>query len=209
MSILKKSLAAATIAVAVAGNVYSADLTNYNTQQSFDYGNQPAFSWSGAYVGAHGGVASPKFSPLASGRGLTGGVQAGYNFQFGSGVVGAEVEGSYLGNDARVPNGRLRERFRGAAKLKAGVALDHTLLYGTAGLTTTKFKDGNGVTGPDGWKQGYLVGAGVEQSFGGGLSAKFEYNYVSTGNVATTTSSGRSKTDVSDHVIKAGLNYRF
>ncbi|MBN8933830.1 MAG: outer membrane beta-barrel protein, partial [Rhizobium pusense] len=52
-------------------------------------------------------------------------------------------------------------------------------------------------------------GAGVEQSFGGGLSAKFEYNYVNTGNVSTTTSSGRAKTDVSDHVVKAGLNYRF
>lgn len=209
MSIIKKSLAAVIIAIAAATNAYSADLTNYNTQQSSDYGNPPAFSWGGAYVGAHGGVASPRLNPLASGRGLTGGVQAGYNFQFGSGVVGAEIEGSYLGNDARVPNGRLRERFRGAAKMKAGVALDSTLIYGTAGLTTTKFKDGNGVTGPDGWKQGYLVGAGVEQSFGGGLSAKFEYNYVSTGNVTTTTASGRSKTDVSDHVFKAGLNYRF
>ncbi|WP_205279268.1 outer membrane protein, partial [Escherichia coli] len=81
-----------------------------------------------AYIGAHGGVVSPKVNPLASGRDLTGGVQAGYNFQFGSGVVGAELEGSYLGNEARVPNGRLRERFRGAAKLKAGVALDRTLL---------------------------------------------------------------------------------
>ncbi|UXT41836.1 porin family protein [Agrobacterium tumefaciens] len=209
MSIVKKSLVAVTIVVAVAGNAHAAGLTNYNTQQSFEYGSPPAFSWGGAYVGVHGGVASPKFNPLASGRGLTGGVQAGYNFQFGSGVVGAELEGSYLGNEARVPNGRLRERFRGAAKMKAGVALDQTLVYGTAGLTTTKFKDGNGVTGPDGWKQGYLVGAGVEQSFGGGLSAKFEYNYVSTGNVATTTASGKSKTDVSDHVIKAGLNYRF
>lgn len=47
MSIIKKSLIAATVAVAVAGNAYSADLTNYNTQQSFDYGNQPAFSGAG------------------------------------------------------------------------------------------------------------------------------------------------------------------
>ncbi|MGX5669026.1 outer membrane protein [Rhizobium daejeonense] len=209
MLIIKKSLAALAIAVVVAGNAYSADITAYDTQQSFDYGKQPSFSWSGAYVGVHGGVASPKFNPLAGDRGLTGGFQAGYNYQFGPGVVGAELEGSYLGNDARVPGGRLREQFRSAAKLKAGVALDQTLLYGTAGLTTTKFKDGNGVTGPDGWKQGYLVGAGVEQSFGGGLSAKFEYNYVNTGNVAATASSGTSTSDVSDHIMKAGLNYRF
>lgn len=74
MSIIKKSLVAVTIAIAAATNGYSADLTNYNSQQSFDYGNQPAFSWGGAYVGVHGGVASPRLNPLASGRGLTGGV---------------------------------------------------------------------------------------------------------------------------------------
>lgn len=209
MPIIKKSLAALAIAVVVASNAHSADLTTYTPQQTFDPGRQPSFSWNGAYVGAHGGIASPKFSPLASGRGLTGGFQAGYNYQFGPGVVGAELEASYLGNDVRVPNGELREHFRGAAKVKAGMALDHTLLYGTAGLTTTKFKNGNGVTGPDGWKQGYLIGAGLEQSFGGALSAKLEYNYVNTGNVTATTSSGTSRTNVSDHVLKGGLNYRF
>lgn len=72
MSIVKKSLVAVTIVVAVAGNAHAAGLTNYNTQQSFEYGSPPAFSWGGAYVGVHGGVASPKFNPLASGRGLTG-----------------------------------------------------------------------------------------------------------------------------------------
>lgn len=209
MPIIKKSLAALAIAVVLASNAHSADLITYSPQQTFDSRNQSSFSWNGAYIGAHGGIASPKFSPLASGRGLTGGFQAGYNYQLGAGVVGAELEASYLGNDVRVPDGQLREHLRGAAKVKAGMALDRTLLYGTAGLTATKFKNGNGVTGPDGWKPGYLIGVGLEQSFGGGLSAKLEYNYVNTGNVTATTFSGTSKTDVSDHVVKGGLNYRF
>lgn len=140
---------------------------------------------------------------------MTGGVQAGYNFQFGPGVIGAELEGSYMGNEARVPHGRLSERFRGAAKARAGLSFDQSLVYGTAGLTMTKFKDGDDVTGPSGWKPGYLLGGGIEQGFGGGLSAKLEYNYVTTKDVSTTTSYGTTKTNVHDHVIKAGVNYRF
>ena len=61
----------------------------------------------------------------------------------------------------------------------------------------------------DGFKQGYLLGVGVEQGFAGGLSAKFEYDYVATDDMKSTTSSGTAKTNLKDHVFKAGLNYRF
>jgi outer membrane immunogenic protein len=209
MSLSAKSILFAALAMTAATNASAADLTTYQAPDA-GYDRPPAFQWSGAYFGAHGGIASPKFNPFASGKGLTGGVQAGYNFQVGPGIVGAELEGSYLGNnELRVPNGKVEERFRGAAKAKAGLTFDRTLVYGTAGLTMTKFEGGKGVSTSGGWKQGYLVGGGVEQGFGGGLSAKIEYNYVMTNDVSTTTSSGKSKTDLRDHVIKAGLNYRF
>jgi len=207
MSFIAKTLATATAGLALATNAYAADL-NYNSG-SYDYETPPAFSWGGAYIGAHGGLASPKINPFTGGKGMTGGVQAGYNFQFGPAVLGAELEGSYMGNEARVPHGRLKERFRGAAKAKAGLSFDRSLVYGTAGFTMTKFKDGDDVTGPNGWKSGYLLGGGIEQGFGGGLSAKIEYNYVTTKDVLSTTAYGATKTNVHDHVIKAGVNYRF
>ncbi|ASV83114.1 hypothetical protein CES85_3889 [Ochrobactrum quorumnocens] len=69
----------------------------------------------------------------------------------------------------------------------------------------TKFKDGDDLTGPSGWKPGYLLGGGIEQGFGGGLSATIEYNYVTTKDVSTTTLYGKTKTNVNDHVIKAGV----
>ena len=209
MSLSAKSILFAALAITAATSASAADLTTYQAPDA-GYEQPPAFSWGGAYFGAHGGVASPKLNPFASGNGLTGGVQAGYNFQVGPGILGAELEGSYLGNnEVNVPNGKLEERFRGAAKAKAGLTFDRTLIYGTAGLTMTKFDGGKGVSGPSGWKQGYLFGGGIEQGFGGGLSAKVEYNYVMTNDVSTSSSSGRSKTDLRDHVIKAGLNYRF
>jgi len=210
MSLSVKSILFAALAMAAANNASAADLTTYQAPDASAYDRPAAFQWSGAYFGAHGGIASPKFNPFASGKGLTGGLQAGYNFQVGPGIVGAELEGSYLGNnELHVPNGKVEERFRGAAKAKAGLTFDRTLVYGIAGLTMTKFEGGKGVSTSSGWKQGYLVGGGVEQGFGGGLSAKIDYNYVMTNDVSTTTSSGKSKTDLRDHVIKAGLNYRF
>ncbi|AYG64655.1 MULTISPECIES: outer membrane beta-barrel protein [unclassified Rhizobium] len=210
MSLSARTTLFAALAMAAATNASAADLTTYQAPDASAYDRPSAFQWSGAYFGAHGGIASPKLNPFASGKGLTGGVQAGYNFQVGPGILGAELEGSYLGNnEIRVPNGKVEERFRGAVKAKAGLTFDRTLVYGTAGLTMTKFEGGRGVSAPGGWKQGYLFGGGIEQGFGGGLSAKIEYNYVMTNDVSTTTSAGKSKTDVHDHVIKAGLNYRF
>lgn len=82
MSLSAKSILFAALAMTAASNASAADLTTYQAPDA-GYDRPPAFQWSGAYFGAHGGIASPKFNPFASGKGLTGGVQAGYNFQVG------------------------------------------------------------------------------------------------------------------------------
>ncbi|WP_077963161.1 outer membrane protein [Ensifer adhaerens] len=175
------------------------------------YQDPPAFSWSGAYVGAHGGLGftgSP--NPFADRNGVALGVQAGYNMQAGPGIVGAEIEGSYLGDtEHKVNGGKLKEKWRGAIKAKAGLTFDQTLVYGTAGYAMTSYKKAGGVQKDVGFKGGYLLGAGVEQAFAGGLSAKLEYNYITTPDVRTHTSSGSSEKDINSHVIKAGINMRF
>lgn len=184
----------------------AADLTF--TPQS--YQEPQAFSFGGAYVGVHGGVASPSANPFADGRGVAAGVQAGYNVQVGPGILGAEVEGSYLGDAAqKVRGGTIGEKWRLSAKARAGVAFDETLLYGTAGYAMTKFENGAGVRRGPAWEGGYLVGGGLEHAFAGGLTARMEYNYVMTPGVETTTAAGTHKTDIDSHVIKAGLNLRF
>ncbi|OCP00011.1 MULTISPECIES: outer membrane protein [unclassified Ensifer] len=174
------------------------------------YQDPPAFSWSGTYVGAHGGIGftgSP--NPFADRNGVAVGVQAGYNMQAGPGIVGAEVEGSYLGDtEHKVNGGKLKEKWRAAIKAKAGLTFDQTLVYGTAGYAMTSYKKG-GVQNDVGFKGGYLVGAGVEQAFAGGLSAKLEYNYIMTPDVRTSTIAGSSEKDINSHVIKAGINMRF
>lgn len=62
----------------------------------------------------------------------------------------------------------------GAAKARAGVSFDQTMLFGTGGVALTKFDKGDKVSSTDGWKLGYLFGAGIEQGLAGGLPAKVE-----------------------------------
>jgi len=73
----------------------------------------------------------------------------------------------------------------------------------------TTFDKGSGLRDTDGRKVGYLVGAGVEQAFAGGLSAKIEYDYIRTPNVETTSAFGKAKTGIGSQELKAGINYRF
>jgi outer membrane immunogenic protein len=189
----------------------AADLTN-------NYAEPPAYSepaaatsdWSGPYVGVHGGVTSPKINPFAGGKGMNLGVHGGYNADLGGAVVGGELDYSYLGDaNVKVSGGRLSERHRLAAKAKAGVPLDQTLVYATGGLAMTNFRDKGDVSGPDGWKPGLLLGAGVEHKLTSNISARVEYDYVMTSGVRSYTNGSGSKRDVSDHSVTAGVNYKF
>jgi outer membrane immunogenic protein len=197
----------AILAVFLAQDVMAADFDN---SYAVSTPAPTTFDWSGAYVGGHAGVASSRLNPFADGKRLAAGAQAGYNFQVGSAVLGAELEGTYMGGtEQTVRGGSLDEQWRLAAKAKAGVGLDRTLVYGTAGYAMTKFDNGSNIRSGPGWEGGYLVGGGIEQAFGNGLSARVEYNYVMTPDVKTTTSAGTTSTDIDSHVIKTGVNLRF
>jgi outer membrane immunogenic protein len=58
-------------------------------------------------------------------------------------------------------------------------------------------------------KEGYLLGVGAEHRFTPQISAKVEYNYVATDDVRTFDNGIASHTDISDNVVKGGVNYRF
>ncbi|MBB4346259.1 porin family protein [Rhizobium leguminosarum bv. viciae] len=216
MSITKRKIVFVIVSTLMARGASAADLADHSVPSAPSYDAPGIFSWAGAYAGLHGGVAAPKFNPFNNDRAPAVGAQVGYNFQAGPGVFGAELEGSYLNNEVRVPGGKVESRFRGAAKAKAGLGLDRTFIYGTAGVTTTEFEGRRPVfgsdkwkSGPESWKQGYLFGGGVEHAFPGGVSAKIEYNYVINNAVPTPSGGVNSGSDLNDSVIKAGINFRF
>ncbi|MGF0540534.1 outer membrane protein [Agrobacterium sp. ES01] len=205
-----KPFAMALAATLSATSAMAADLTPYQEPPAYNEPAATSTGFTGAYVGIHAGVAGDTLNPFSGDNGLAAGVHGGYNTELGGAIVGGEVELSHMGDaEVDVSGGQLRERQRLALKAKAGVALDETLLYGTAGLAMTNLRDGRGVEGPDGWKPGLLLGVGVEQNLTDQISASVEYNYVSTGDVRSFNGVTTTENDISDHTVKAGLNYKF
>ncbi|MBA3043280.1 MAG: outer membrane beta-barrel protein [Alphaproteobacteria bacterium] len=205
-----KSFALVLTAAFATTPVIAADLTYNEPAPSYEEPAATSSGFTGAYAGIHAGMSSERINPFSGDKEFMGGIQGGYNTEMGGAIVGGELEYSHLGDtEVDVPGGNLKERHRVAAKAKAGAALGETLLYGTAGMAMTSLRDGKNVGGPDGWKPGYLLGVGVEQNLNANLSAKVEYNYVRTNDVRSFDGVTTSQTDISDHVIKGGVNYKF
>nr|CAD6416945.1 porin family protein [Rhizobium sp. Q54] len=201
----------AIVAAFAASPAWAADLTYSEPAPAYEEPAASTGGWSGAYVGLHAGTSSDHGMPLSGESEFMGGIQGGYNAEMGGAVVGGELELSHMGDtEVDVPGGELKERYRVAAKAKVGAPLGDTLVYGTAGATMTSLRDTSTAEGPDGWKPGWLLGAGVEQKFNDQISGRVEYNYTRTGDVRSfPAAGGTTESNVSDHTIKAGLNYRF
>ena len=166
--------------------------------------------YTGFYVGAGlGAITSDDFKE--NNTGFSGSLQAGYTHQFGLFVVGAEAEGTYT-NDleyALAPGASLTQRWSAAAKARAGVALDQTLLYGALGYSVAELNPAGAVTSEKGTYGGLVFGGGVEQGFGNGLSARVEYLQSRYDDVKSTIGGVERSDNLINHSIKAGLNYRF
>jgi outer membrane immunogenic protein len=173
--------------------------------------------------------------------GLVGG-QVGYNLQFGRYVVGLEADASwtnakgsttYTGIDRVLfPGVPTRSTFSseveglGTLRVRAGLALDRTLIFATGGLAVGGVKNTLHVK-IDGiydrsWSRsdtewGWVVGAGIEHALTSNLSAKLEYlhydlgerttRYTDAANFGAEHLDYRSKN--SGDILRAGLNVKF
>ena len=193
------------------------------------------YSWTGFYLGANAGYAwgqgDGSYSdgvifetahPKADGA-LVGG-QAGYNYQWGSWVLGAEAELDYSSAtgtspiDAFVPahNDNALD-YLGSATLRAGYAFDRFLVYAKGGVGFTQLKmkdfDGGGYNAKgSGNLAGWTLGAGLEYALTDHWSVKGEYQYYRfDAKVALNDPSPfRTYDDIfTVHAIKAGVNYKF
>jgi outer membrane immunogenic protein len=184
-----------------------------------------AYNWAGFYAGANlgGDFVIDKArnggarTNLDSGT-IFGGLQAGYNFQTGPWVFGVEGDVGY-GKASKTKTfgvGSLKttKDWSGTARARAGYAFDNFLLYGTGGLAVANFetKASNGVTTEkrESTRAGWTVGAGVEYAVARNITVKGEYLYADYGKETHTfTNVGQVKQDLSDHLVRVGLNYKF
>lgn len=195
-----------------------------------------AFDWNGFYAGGHVGydrgrasvvAGPPAVGDDASFGALYGGVQAGYNHVWRSGLMlGVEADLSfpnYLGADDVVWSRTTatsdvahRMDYWGTVRGRIGYAADRWLGYATGGFawSQARFLETPGVLNDEDkvlrLVAGWTVGAGVELPVAAGWSAKFEYLYASFGGADALLPSGTNVHSAFDlHTIRFGLNRKF
>jgi outer membrane immunogenic protein len=219
-------VAAAALAGFVATPAFAGDLVM--RQPAVVVPPPPASTpWAGLYGGVNigGGFSSPETHGT-----VIGGGQLGYNWQFGTFVVGgeADIQGMGLrrsallsdaGGNSVLANSSVD--YFGTVRGRIGLAYGRWLPYLTGGLAyTTLNHDGLGIAGVAGTysasysKIGYAVGAGIEWAFVDRWIARAEYLFVDVAgqtNTYTTTTPTVviNDSDLKLNAFRLGLNYRF
>ena len=213
-----KKLALGLLLASIAGAASAADLSAPRAAYTKAPAVSPVTNWSGFYIGAVGGYASESTSdPLPLKGGFAGGT-IGYNWQFGTFVLGIEGDGAWADVSASGTETVLGVTATGSNKIQAlatirgrfGVAVDQVLLYGTGGFALADQKGSVtalGVTISDTQSQtGWTAGAGVEWMFMPRWSLKAEYLYRRFDN---TTLFGAPIGTLAVNSGQFGINYHF
>ncbi len=210
---MKKFLLAALLA-GVATSALAADLpTRKAPPAPTPVYVPPTFTWTGFYVGVNGGygVGTGSNSNFTNPSGGLIGATAGYNYQIGQFVAGvegdwdwADVNKGGVNTLGAAYNTRIDDIV--TARARAGVALDHALLFVTGGYAgVDQSVNFPGIGSQSAWRSGGVIGAGIEYAFTNNISAKVEYLYAPL--ESKTYNRLPDNTDLS--LIRAGLNYKF
>ncbi len=193
-------VSASVLALGIATGASAADLPRKSVAPVMAV---PMFTWTGFYVGVNAGYAwgesrtrtglggswaaeAPAFqagwtalsNTKVSPGGFTGGLQAGYNWQFNSLVLGIEADINYLGLDknaattSSVPgvaglvynwNRGVETTWMASLRPRLGVAFDRTMVYVTGGLAVLGVEGNWSVLGSNGYAK---AGSKDEARFG-------------------------------------------
>lgn len=204
--------------------------------------SMPQYNWSGWYAGLNAGggwnrsrwtditgnIIAPNTESGSNGSGFVGGVHAGYNYQNGIWVAGAEADfdGSAIKSSfnsaaqcAGLPPGVCKTQQPWIATLRAriGLAQDRWLVYGTGGIAfsdlkhRTDFIAGPPVTWNHNSRTGWVVGAGIEYALTDAWNIGIEWKYYDFG---TKTAFGAGASDLmrfddTENSVMARISYRF
>jgi outer membrane immunogenic protein len=162
----------------------------------------------GAYAGLNlgyewGTVTGNNTSP----SGVAGGLQAGYNWQSGQFVFGAETDLQLSGADDTFAPYKFSNPWFGTLRARAGWALNNILFYGTAGLAYGELKGETGGLDEDKTLVGWTAGLGMEIGFTPNWSAKVEYLYADLGSRAYSITGVDNGFETS--LLRFGINYHF
>jgi outer membrane immunogenic protein len=218
---MKRFVLGAAALLATAAEVRAADYPYpppppYAPPQSAYTVAQPLIncSWAGPYLGGNLGYAwgSVSANP-AKPSGFVGGIQGGYNWQYGGPFVfGIEGDLQVTGADDTFAPWKFSNPWFGTVRGRAGYAVNNIMFYATAGIAFGELRAETFGLSETHSSVGWTAGVGTEFGLDGfGLArnwtAKVEYLYVDLSENAF------SVTGVSNGyrfgVIRAGVNYHF
>jgi len=158
-----------------------------------------ATDWSGGYIGAELGYGHADTSNAggASGDNAIGGVYGGYNYDFGSYVLGGEFSYDTGDNTLSGGAGKLRETTR--AGIRGGYDLGNMLVYGTTGVVRGKAD----LLTTKGYDYGYFVGAGIDHMLSSNVSVGGELIYDDFNNF------NHSGVDLTNTTLSARVSFHF
>ncbi|MGB8402265.1 carbohydrate porin [Bradyrhizobium sp.] len=215
--------------LALGGSAVAADITLPVKAPYF----QPAFDWTGFYIGAHTGFGRGSSSATLSDpavnttsnsfSGAIGGVQAGYNFRLPSGVLlGVETDmmfPNYLTSNSVVsslatPRSDVTEQwdYVGTARGRIGYTGGPWLAYTTGGLAWAgeRFLNAPAAGGDEKHikvQLGWAAGAGLEYAFASHWSLRLEYLYSQFERADVRFASGARYNSTLDlQSLRIGLN---
>lgn len=187
---------------------------------------EPAFSWTGFYIGVNGGGAFGQSTYNFAGMvnpgfdtsgGLIGGT-VGFNYQIGRSVWGLEGDGDWssISGSASCLGGlatcQTSNNWLATVRGRLGYAFDRVLPYVTGGAAFGNIETGVPVQTVDTTGTGWTVGAGIEYAFLPNWTTKIEYLYVDLGSIdcgLACAGIAPTKIDFTTNVVRAGLNYKF
>ena len=222
---MRSLLLASAAVLSFSGAAYAADAVDQIPAAPVAVEEVQAFTWSGPYVGIHGGYAwSDSSFDVSGGAGifdadLDGGLLGafvGYNHQFSNNfVVGieADVEHNWNEEDFAFGGADARTEWQGSVRARLGYAFDQTLLYATGGWAGARGEVSvPGFGSEEEMLNGYTVGAGVEHAFTDNIFARVEYRYTDFSEKTFDfggAGGGTIDADVDQHTIRVGLGVKF
>ena len=260
-----QKFALACVAAMFMGNAASASDINTGSAKDRTVHQTPDDSWTGPYIGIHGGWAGgdwngplsyddhdpkwpmPKYDFDDSDKkidadGWLAGGQIGYDWQLGNSVIGiegdlsymdADGEGSFLPypNNPGSPAWEIKSEIEmfGTLRGRLGILMTPDLLvYATGGLAFARVSSeispvydhgSNGHATDEKTHLGWTIGTGLEYRLDQGWTLRGEYlhaklgeeNYAYEGTTAggAVYDTDHHHPDLTLHVIRGGLNYRF
>lgn len=206
---MKTKVIGAGLAVVLAtGSAVAADM-NRGRYNAPAYTPPPAYSWAGPYIGGNFGYqwGDTTNNPTEP-SGILGGVQGGYNWQFGQFVVGAETDFQFSNADDTFASWKFSNPWFGTFRLRGGYAMDNILLYATGGFAYGRLEgESNGIS-ENRTGTGYVVGLGMEVGLTQNWTARAEYLHMDLGDKLFQQVSG-VENGFESNLLRLGVNYRF